>query len=71
MQQDLYKLVGNATGIMPVYSEKAVRGYMKEHSLNPDKYDKPDRKNTRSGSNENDNGGCHLTTACVAARGLP
>ena len=57
--------------IYSYHSEKAVRGYMKEHGLNPDKYYKPDRKNTRSGSNENDHGGCHLTTACVAARGLP
>ena len=53
------------------HSEKAVRGYMKEHGLNPDKYYKPDGKNTPSGSKENDNGCCYLTTACVAARGLP
>lgn len=57
--------------IYSYHSEKAVRGYMKEHGLNPDKYYKPDRKNTRPGSNKNDNGGCFLTTACVAARGLP
>ena len=56
--------------IYSYHSEKAVRGYMKEHGLNPDKYYKPDRKNTRPGSNGNDNGGCYLTTACVAARGL-
>ena len=56
--------------IYSYHSEKGVRGYMKEHGLNPDKYYKPDRKNTRPGSNENDNGGCYLTTACVAARGL-
>ena len=57
--------------IYSYHSEKAVRGYMKEHGLNPDKYYKPDGKNTPSGSKENDNGGCYLTTACVAARGLP
>lgn len=57
--------------IYSYHSEKAVRGYMKEHGLNPDKYYKPDRKNTRPGSNENEHGGCFLTTACVAARGLP
>ena len=34
--------------IYSYHSEKAVRGYMKEHGLNPDKYYKPDRKNTRS-----------------------
>ena len=56
--------------IYSYHSEKAVRGYMKEHGLNPDKYYKPDRKNTRSGSKGNDNGGCYLTTACVASRGL-
>ena len=53
------------------HSEKAVRGYMKEHGLNPDKYYKPDGKRSPSGSKESDNGGCYLTTACVAARGLP
>lgn len=56
--------------IYSYHSEKAVRGYMKEHGLNPDKYCKPDGKNTPSGSRENDSG-CYLTTACVAARGLP
>lgn len=55
--------------IYSYHSEKAVRGYMKEHGLNPDKYYNPDRKNTRHGSNDNDD--CYLTTACVAARGLP
>ena len=57
--------------IYSYHSEKAVRGYMKEHGLNPDKYYKPDRKNARSGSKGKDNGGCYLTTACVASRGLP
>ena len=57
--------------IYSYHSEKAVRGYMKEHGLNPDKYYKPDDKNTSSGSKGNDSGGCYLTTACVAARGLP
>ena len=32
--------------IYSYHSEKAVRGYMKEHGLNPDKYYNPDRKNT-------------------------
>lgn len=57
--------------IYSYHSEKAVRGYMKEHGLNPDKYYKPDGKSNSSGSKENDNGGCYLTTACVATRGLP
>ena len=57
--------------IYSYHSEKAVRGYMKEHGLNPDKYYKPDGKNASYGSKDNDNGGCCLTTACVAARGLP
>ena len=57
--------------IYSYHSEKAVRGYMKEHGLNPDKYYKPDGKNSSSGSKKNDNSGCYLTTACVAARGLP
>lgn len=57
--------------IYSYHSEKAVRGYMKEHGLNPDQYYKPDRKNTRPGSKENANSGCYLTTACVTARGLP
>ena len=39
--------------IYSYHSEKAVRGYMKEHGLNPDKYYKSDRKNSKSGSNEN------------------
>lgn len=56
--------------IYSYHSEKAVRGYMKEHGLNPDKYYKPDGKNNSSGSKGNDNGGCYLTTACVAALGL-
>ena len=35
-------------------SEKAIRGYMKENGLNPDKYYKPDGKNSHSkpGSNK-------------------
>ena len=57
--------------IYSYHSEKAVRGYIKEHGLNPDKYYKPDGKNASSSSKENDDGGCYLTTACVAARGLP
>ena len=56
--------------IYSYHSERAVRGYMKEHGLNPDKYYKPDGKNGSSGSKD-DNSGCYLTTACVAARGLP
>lgn len=56
--------------IYSYHSERAVRGYMKEHGLNPDKYYKPDRKDDSPGSKSNDNGGCYLTTACVAARGL-
>lgn len=50
-------------------SEKALRGFMKEHGLNPDKYYQDNPKNGHSDSRENDNGGCYLTTACVAARG--
>lgn len=57
--------------IYSYHSEKAVRGYMKEHGLNPDKYYKPDGKNASSGSKGSDSGGCYLTTACAAARGLP
>ena len=39
--------------IYSYHSEKAVRGYMKEHGLNLDKYYKSDRKNSKSSSNEN------------------
>ena len=55
-------------------SEKAIRGYMKENGLNPDKYYKPDGKSKRSSSGSHSNSGsegCYLTSACVAARGLP
>ena len=55
-------------------SEKAIRGYMKENGLNPDKYYKPDGKNSHSkpGSGAGSGSeGCYLTSACVAARGLP
>ena len=55
-------------------SEKAIRGYMKENGLNPDKYYKPDGKSSRSKSGSGSGSGsegCYLTSACVAARGLP
>ena len=55
-------------------SEKAIRGYMKENGLNPDKYYKPDGKFSRSKSGSGSSSGsegCYLTSACVAARGLP
>ena len=53
-------------------SEKAIRGYMKENGLNPDKYYKPDNKNSRSHSGSSSGTeGCYLTSACTAARGLP
>lgn len=55
-------------------SEKAIRGYMKENGLNPDKYYKPDGKSKRPGSGSHSNSdseGCYLTSACVAVRGLP
>ena len=55
-------------------SEKAIRGYMKENGLNPDKYYKPDGKISRSKSGSGSSSGsegCYLTSACVAARGLP
>lgn len=55
-------------------SEKAIRGYMKENGLNPDKYYKPDGKSrhSKSGSTSSSGSeGCYLTSACVAARGLP
>ena len=55
-------------------SEKAIRGYMKENGLNPDKYYKPDGKSKRPGSGSHSNSGsegCYLTSACVAAKGLP
>lgn len=55
-------------------SEKAIRGYMKENGLNPDKYYKPDGKNrhSKSGStSSSDSEGCYLTSACVEARRLP
>ncbi|MCI6851018.1 MAG: hypothetical protein MR883_05800 [Clostridiales bacterium] len=55
-------------------SEKAIRGYMKENDLNPDKYYKPDGKSSRSKSGSGSGSGtegCYLTSACVVARGLP
>ena len=55
-------------------SEKAIRGYMKENGLNPDKYYKPDGKSNHSKSGSNSGSGtegCYLTSACVEARGLP
>ena len=55
-------------------SEKAIRGYMKENGLNPDKYYKPDGKSSHSKSGSGSGSGsegCYLTSACVAARGLP
>ena len=54
-------------------SEKAIRSYMKENGLKPDKYYKPDRKpsSSKSGSHPGSGSeGCYLTSACVAARGL-
>ncbi len=54
-------------------SEKAIRGYMKENDLNPDKYYKPDGKSSRSKSGSGSGSGtegCYLTSACVTARGL-
>ena len=51
-------------------SEKAIRGYMKENGLNPDKYYKPDGKSNHSKSGSNSGSGtegCYLTSACVAA----
>lgn len=51
-------------------SEKSLRGFMKEHGLNPDKYYKDDPKNGQPNPMDNENSGCYLTTACVAARGL-
>ena len=55
-------------------SKKAIRGYMKENGLNPDKYYKPDGKSSRSKSASGSGSGtegCYLTSACVAARDLP
>ena len=55
-------------------SEKAIRGYMKENGLNPDKYYKPDGKSSHSKPSSgagSGSEGCYLTSACVAARGLP
>lgn len=54
-------------------SEKAIRGYMKENGLNPDKYYRPDGKSKRSNSGSHSGSGsegCYLTSACVTARGL-
>lgn len=51
-------------------SEKALRGYLREYGLDPDKYIKPSG-NSGSSSRGNSNGGCYLTTACVVAKGLP
>lgn len=54
-------------------SEKAIRGYMKENGLKPDKYYKPDGKISRSKSGSGSGSGsegCYLTSACVTARGL-
>lgn len=43
---------------------------MRENGLNPDKYYSPDKGSYNSGSGSG-NEGCYLTSACVAARGLP
>ncbi len=53
-------------------SEKAIRGYMKENGLIPDKYYKSDGKSShpKAGSGSGTDG-CYLSSACVAARGLP
>lgn len=51
-------------------SEKAIRSYMKENGLKPDKYYKPDGKpsGSKSGSHTGSGSeGCYLTSACVAA----
>ena len=55
-------------------SEKAIRGYMKENGLNPDKYYKQNGNTSRSKSGSDSGSGtegCYITSACVAARGLP
>lgn len=55
-------------------SGKAIRGYMKENGLNPDKYYKPDHKSggSRSGhGSSSGTDGCYLTSACVAAQNMP
>lgn len=49
-------------------SEKAFRGYMKEHGLNPDHYYGNQDASEPSGTEPE---GCFLTSACVEARGLP
>ena len=53
-------------------SEKALRGFMKENGLKPDRYFAPDSKAQAPGEPGPgpEDGGCYLTTACVRARGL-
>ena len=48
-------------------SEKGFNGFMREHGLKPEKYYK-DQPGSGSGSGTE---GCYITTACVAAKGLP
>ena len=54
-------------------SEKGIRSFMRENGLNPDKYYERDNtsKGGSSSGNDNDSGGCFLTTACTEAKGLP
>ena len=64
----------HADEIYSYKSEKAIRGYMKENGLNPDKYYKPDHKSggSRSGhGSSSGTDGCYLTSACVAAQDMP
>lgn len=78
-EADLYDAgASHPEEIYEYHSEKAVRGFMKEHGLNPEKYygkGNAGRKSGRFGTNSNADGnsseGCYLTTACTAARGLP
>ena len=53
-------------------SEKALRGFMREHGLKPDQYFAPEPKAQGPGATAPgpEDGGCYLTTACVRARGL-
>lgn len=64
----------HADEIYSYKSEKAIRGYMKENGLNPDKYYKPDHKSGGSCSGHGSSSGtdgCYLTSACVAAQHMP
>ena len=46
-------------------TEKGFNSFMRENGLNPERY------SHENGGNSNNSGGCFLTTACTAARGLP